>query len=130
MSAELETPFGRISAAPASLDGSTVALWLIGVLVVVVAIAVVCLWRVLMAEKTDAKERERQAQERCDNERKSLVGRLDHLSDAVFQSNRDVVERNTVALAQNVEWFRRFVEDTESGQHRTMDRYRTPRPGL
>ena len=111
--ADIPTPFGSIPSAPNSADGSTVILWVVSVLTVALVVAVIALWRIMVHNQTRAEERERAAAARCDADRAHLGGKVEHLESMVRTLLQDTVQKATVALEQNVEWFRRYIEDVE-----------------
>ena len=116
--ADIPTPFGSIPSAPNSADGSTVILWVVSVLTVALVVAVIALWRIMVHNQTRAEDRERAAAARCDADRAYLNGKVEKLEGIVHSLLQDTVQKATVALEQNVEWFRRFVEDAEPGDRR------------
>ena len=111
--ADIPTPFGSIPSAPNSADGSTVILWVVSVLTVALVVAVIALWRVMVNNQAKAEDREKAAAARCDADRTHLGGKVEHLESMVRALLQDTVQKATVALEQNVEWFRRYVEDIE-----------------
>lgn len=124
--ADLATIAHGLPIAPASLDGSTVALWVIGALVLVSLAAVGKVWRLMETLKADAEAREKSLKETCTAERVALIAKIEARDDKIHSLLEETVRVNTEAWQGQNAWFKRFFDDTESGQHRAIDRARRP----
>lgn len=76
-------------------------------------------------ERADA--RANAAEKRCDDDRKSLSDKVDRLEDQIAGILDDTVRKSTEALQANIEWFRRFVEMSDSDLHRARQHPEYPR---
>lgn len=106
---DIATPFGTVSAAPSSLDGETIAIWLIGALVALLIAGGLKLWAVVesraaacRAENEVARAEAKAAREQ--NER--LYQQAIEATAARERALAEVVERNTSAWNTHAETIR------------------------
>lgn len=68
--------------------------------------------RLAMAEQR-AEERAREAQARCDADRRDLSAKVDKLEDRIAVMYDDTVRQSANAIAENVSWLKRLCDSIE-----------------
>ncbi len=79
---------------------------------VLLAVAVIYFYRRDLASDVRLQVREKEAQERCDSERKTMVAKIERLEDRISALNEQMTESAMELLAQNVRAMERFCDAT------------------
>lgn len=100
--------------------------WGLAIVILIAGVKWVAI-RLAEAERR-AESRADAALARCDADRKSLTDKVDRLEDQIAHILDETVRRSTDALQQHVEWFRRFVEMSDSDFHKAQQNNNGKRP--
>jgi len=103
---EISTPIGPLAISPKSLDGSDLALWLIGILVVVIALVVWKLWTLSEARAAACKAESEAARAEAKAVREQNERLYQQAIEATAARERalaEVVERNTASWNAHAE---------------------------
>jgi F0F1-type ATP synthase membrane subunit b/b' len=122
--ADLATPFGTFPAAPADGTAPTVLLWLVGILVLALAVVVVLLWRRMI-------ESEARCQKETEGARAEAKTARDRIEEIYRTAVKEIGDREAKlqeVVASNTEALRE-VKELGSGFYRALREARDSRGG-
>lgn len=85
-------------------------------------VAVVYFYRRDVRNDTRNESRTSEIQKRCDDERESLVGRIQELEDRMHQASEQTLAKVSDSLALNTRALSRFCDDHGSGYHPSVEK--------